>query len=108
MKVCAHPGCPALVSRQGANRCEAHDKGAFTAQHGNKNHGVDARTRRAVFRRDGGRCHWCGIVTRDWHADHLIPHADGGPSSIDNLVTACKRCNEDRGRKLGSDRANGY
>jgi 5-methylcytosine-specific restriction endonuclease McrA len=27
------------------------------------------------------------------HVDHLVPLAAGGPTTADNLVTACEECN---------------
>lgn len=49
-----------------------------------------------VFRRDGFRCRYCGVSVDDGailHADHVIPESKGGPTTIDNLVTACIDCN---------------
>lgn len=49
-----------------------------------------------VFRRDGFKCRYCGRSVDDGailHADHVIPASKGGPTSIDNLVTACIECN---------------
>lgn len=32
--------------------------------------------------------------------DHVIPASRGGPDALHNLVVACKKCNEERGREL--------
>ena len=51
-----------------------------------------ARLRRAVFRRDGGRCVNCSRVSR-MECDHIIPLDRGGdPWSMDNLQTLCRDC----------------
>ncbi|MGW2094577.1 HNH endonuclease [Promicromonospora sukumoe] len=34
---------------------------------------------------------WCDAPIR--HADHITPHADGGPTSLDNGQGLCARCN---------------
>lgn len=50
----------------------------------------------AVFTRDGFRCRYCGRSIDDGvilHADHVIPESKGGPTTLENLVTACIDCN---------------
>lgn len=57
---------------------------------------IPAGLRFAVLRRDGFRCAYCGRGEAEGvklHIDHLVPVARGGPTSIDNLVTACQDCN---------------
>ena len=46
--------------------------------------------RRALIIRDGG-CAFpsCGRRPRQCHAHHVIEWADGGPTSVDNLVLLC-------------------
>lgn len=67
-----------------------------------------------VFRRDGGRCTWCGrpvqrvrvhrgLPTDAATLDHLTPRAHGGPLSPDNLVLACFACNNARGDMPAED-----
>jgi 5-methylcytosine-specific restriction endonuclease McrA len=49
-----------------------------------------------VFTRDGFRCRYCGASADDGailHADHVIPESKGGPTTLENLVTACIDCN---------------
>lgn len=49
-----------------------------------------------VFLRDGFRCQYCGekgtldTLTRD----HVVPRCRGGQTSWENVVTACRGCNE--------------
>lgn len=53
-------------------------------------------TRRNVFRRDGHRCAYCGSG-EDLTLDHVVPRAKGGRTHWHNLVTACRRCNSEKG-----------
>lgn len=49
-----------------------------------------------VFQRDGFRCQYCGLSAKDGallHADHVIPESKGGPTTLENLITACVDCN---------------
>lgn len=61
---------------------------------------VEWRTLRlAVFERDGGKCVYCG-ATGELAADHIIPLQRGGRSVMENLNTACRRCNSSKGTRL--------
>ncbi len=56
---------------------------------------MQVTTRRNIFMRDAHRCQCCG---QKFHAseltlDHIIPRAQCGKNSWDNLVTCCKRDN---------------
>jgi hypothetical protein len=53
------------------------------------------RLRLAVLARDRRVCRWCGA--RATEADHLVPVAEGGASTLSNLVAACRTCNAVRG-----------
>ncbi len=53
-------------------------------------------TRHNIFKRDNNECQYCG-TTKDLTLDHLIPKSKGGKSSWKNLVSACKRCNAQKG-----------
>ncbi len=44
-----------------------------------------------VLARDGGRCLVCGRPV-DLHAHHVVPRAEGGPDTEENLVTLCRPC----------------
>ncbi len=55
-----------------------------------------------VFKRDGFRCRYCGRSVDDGvilHADHVIPESKGGPTTLDNLATACFDCNIGKSNK---------
>ena len=55
-------------------------------------------TRRRVFIRDGYTCQYCGRQVRDLTLDHVIPRHRGGQHTWNNVVSACKACNQ---RKAG-------
>ena len=43
------------------------------------------------------QCHICGgRITRKWQADHVRPHASGGPHRIENYLPAHTLCNHYR------------
>lgn len=50
-------------------------------------------SRRSVFARDNYTCQYCGHRSSDLTVDHVIPRRFGGPTSWDNLVCCCKKCN---------------
>ena len=51
----------------------------------------------AVYKRDGYRCRYCAADDVPLTVDHLVLWEEGGPSTKENLVTACRRCNKTRG-----------
>ncbi len=51
-----------------------------------------------VFKRDNYTCRYCGRSGIPMSVDHIILWEDGGATVVDNLLTACKSCNRDRGR----------
>ena len=54
--------------------------------------------RSAVLQRDGNKCVYCGRSgkRRRLELDHAIPKSQGGPDRYDNLVAACRTCNQKR------------
>jgi hypothetical protein len=52
--------------------------------------------RMAVLRRDGFRCVVCD-ATEDLTADHVIPEAQGGETTFENLQAMCRPCNSAKG-----------
>ena len=54
-------------------------------------------SRRAVLRRDGYTCQYCGAVTVRPTLDHVVPRWLGGGTTWTNLVTACRDCNQRKG-----------
>lgn len=57
---------------------------------------VSRRLRFEILRRDGHTCRYCGASAPDVKltVDHVIPVALGGGDEPNNLVTACKPCND--------------
>lgn len=69
---------------------------------------VDGRKRRKrlyVYQRDQYCCKLCGkaLTYEEATLDHVIPRSKGGSGSINNLVTACKPCNQSKDDKLMRD-----
>jgi 5-methylcytosine-specific restriction endonuclease McrA len=55
--------------------------------------------RRNLFARDRNQCQYCGkhFPTADLSIDHVIPRAQGGGETWENLVCACLWCNAKKG-----------
>ena len=56
------------------------------------------RLRFMVMRRDRFACRYCGrspatVSGLELHVDHIVPWAEGGATTIDNLQTLCMQCN---------------
>lgn len=52
------------------------------------------RNRKIIYEKTGGLCHICGgKLGIKWSADHVMPAATGGSSTIDNFLPACHTCN---------------
>lgn len=54
------------------------------------------KMRTEVFERDHYTCQYCGQVGGGLEADHVIPFSKGGTDDLENLVTACKKCNRQK------------
>lgn len=50
----------------------------------------------AVFKRDGYACIRCDSEI-DLTVDHIIPEAEGGQATLENLQTLCRPCNARKG-----------
>ena len=59
--------------------------------------------RRAIYDRDGRRCAYCDTPIGPFQVDHIIPIWEGGDSTDDNLVIACKGCNQLKGASVDED-----
>lgn len=55
--------------------------------------------RRNIFARDENRCQYCGgrFGTSTLTLDHVLPRAQGGQSTWENIVCACVDCNVRKG-----------
>lgn len=58
-----------------------------------------ALSNRLLFRRDNYQCLYCGMSFshNDLTRDHVVPRSQGGLDRWENVVTACKRCNHNKG-----------
>ena len=56
-------------------------------------------SRTNVFIRDQHRCQYCGetFLKSQLTLDHVMPVVQGGAKSWENIVTACKPCNQSKG-----------
>ena len=51
-------------------------------------------------------CHWCKVPFEsfaDCTADHVVPLSKGGSNGDDNIVLACKACNERRKNNVSAE-----
>ncbi|TLM77201.1 HNH endonuclease [Microbulbifer harenosus] len=62
-------------------------------------------TNRALFARDEHTCLYCGswFPLRELTRDHVHPVSKGGRDAWENVVTACRRCNQHKGNRLLQD-----
>jgi len=54
--------------------------------------------RNNIFWRDKNQCQYCGIIEtpKELTLDHIIPKSRGGKNTWKNLVTCCKKCNQEK------------
>jgi len=65
-------------------------------------HAQVALTNRTLFGRDRFICAYCGKLELNYHnlsRDHIVPKSLGGANSWMNVITACRKCNSDKGNK---------
>ena len=68
-----------------------------------RHHSRKRRTRRivaALIERDGDLCAYCRQPfdeERPATVDHVVPRSRGGSNELDNLVAACRPCNQAKG-----------
>ena len=60
-----------------------------------------AMKRARIYIRDKYRCQYCGDHRHasDLTLDHILPRAQGGEATPQNLVTACIKCNQRKGNR---------
>jgi len=52
-----------------------------------------ARDKQRLLIRAGGQCEGCGVLlTEPWDAHHIVPHAAGGDTNVDNGRALCPGC----------------
>jgi len=60
---------------------------------------IPPQVKRAVWRRDGGRCVLCGSK-RQLEYDHNIPYSKGGSNTENNIRILCKECNRRKSARI--------
>jgi 5-methylcytosine-specific restriction endonuclease McrA len=55
--------------------------------------------RHNIIIRDKNECQYCGIsfASNELTIDHIFPKSRGGDNTWENLVAACKKCNQKKG-----------
>ena len=64
-------------------------------------HSKPPLSNRALFQRDNYQCLYCGHFF-DYHnltRDHILPRSKGGRDVWQNVVSACRRCNQHKGSR---------
>lgn len=64
---------------------------------------IDSYVQWKVFERDSYHCRYCHRTGIPLSVDHVLLWEELGPSIVDNLLTACKACNRDRGNMQYED-----
>lgn len=78
------------------------NKAARRARGRSLDHGcVTPDALRGIAEYYGGNCVYCGKTFE--HIDHFIPLSKFGPHCVENLVTACSRCNLRKGAKMPAE-----
>ena len=64
---------------------------------------IPRRLTELVVHRARDRCEYCGLSQEGqeatFHADHVIPRAANGPTTVENLALACVSCSLRKGMK---------
>lgn len=62
-------------------------------------------SRQNIYKRDNSTCQYCmkKFEQRNLTIDHVVPRSKGGPSSWNNVVACCKRCNTKKMDKSPSE-----
>lgn len=60
-------------------------------------------SKKNVFIRDGHQCMYCGSKKYKLTIDHVIPVAQGGKTTFENCVSACRHCNNWKGNRKPSE-----
>ena len=59
-------------------------------------------SKKTIWTRDKGKCQYCekDLTIKDCTIDHVIPKSRNGLHTWDNVVIACRKCNQKKGNKL--------
>ncbi len=66
-------------------------------------------SRRGVLARDRETCQYCGVQPGRLHltVDHVVPRSQGGLTTWDNVVAACRECNHRKGGRTPEEAEHG-
>ena len=56
-------------------------------------------SRKNILARDNYKCQYCGKRSKSLTVDHVLPKFRSGQDTWENLVAACKNCNQIKGEK---------
>jgi 5-methylcytosine-specific restriction endonuclease McrA len=59
-------------------------------------------SKKNIFIRDKYRCAYCNS-NQDLTIDHIMPASRGGKNTFENCITACRPCNNKKGRRTPSE-----
>lgn len=62
---------------------------------------ITPQLREYILKRDNYTCRYCGSKKEPFHLDHVYPVSKGGETSVQNLVTACRKCNSEKHASIG-------
>jgi len=66
------------------------------------------KKRKSIWIMDKGKCFYCatpiGYGSKKFTLDHVIPRSKGGETATWNLVTCCKKCNQEKDDVLPSEK----
>ncbi|MCP4597784.1 HNH endonuclease signature motif containing protein [Neptuniibacter sp.] len=109
-RACRVRGCAGTTTER-HGYCEAHAHKAKAWSSGRAGRGRGGRPwrriRERIKERDKGLCQIClkaGLMVPGTICDHIIPEAEGGRTTDDNLQMICRKCN-DRKTQQESQRA---
>ena len=60
-------------------------------------------SRKNILVRDNYTCQYCGKQNKSLTVDHVIPKFRGGQDTWENLVAACKECNQTKGERTSEE-----
>jgi 5-methylcytosine-specific restriction endonuclease McrA len=88
-------GCQSVIDVNSIIATIGHQSGYDANRHDY----VPPLNNKTLFRRDANVCMYCGVhfMSRDLTRDHITPISQGGTDIWQNVVVACRRCNNHKG-----------
>ena len=84
---------------------ETDPSGIVKAIHRKSERAVSGTVQQQVWARDGFRCLYCGRPMGEvtLTIDHFVPVESGGGNDPSNLISACRKCNKQKGNQGPKD-----